>query len=250
MDVNVCVSGWWMKHFPWPDTKHVVQLAERLASEWPRGLVQTVDPPGHVQLNGYCVSAASSAMPWQRHGHPADLFCPLLSVKLTPMDFSFVACAQSMHLLLLPRRGPWISTFPCVCSFTSFVFTNLSPLPALVKPQCPLSCLHHSLSLSLHCLVCNSPASSFLYPLLVFPVCGMGDSWSKQRWTRRTAFSLILCISFAHWCLLFSSLRFPLLGLAHFKAMACLDMLQRELRAIWSLWEKLGQKPNPSMTKG
>ncbi len=195
------------------------------------------------------------ALAW--HGHLADFFCPFsLSSQgqLTPMDFSFVACTQSMSLLLLPRRRPWISTFlcvwVCVCSFTSFVFTNLSPLPALVKPQCPLACLHNSLSFSLACLVCNSPAFSFLYPILVLSVCGMGDSWSKQRWTRRTAFSLILCISFAHWCLLFSSLMFPLLGLAHFRAMACLDTQQKELRAIWSQWEKLGQKPNPSMTKG
>lgn len=82
--------------------------------------------------------------------------------QLTPMDFSFVACAQSMHLLLLPRRGPWISTFlyVCVCLSTSFVFTNLSPLPALAKPQCPPACLYHSLSFSFPCLVCNSPACS------------------------------------------------------------------------------------------
>ncbi len=183
---------------------------------------------------------------------------PLLSVKPGAANPNgFLICglytinepSPPSHTETMDQHFP-VCMSVCVCSFTSFVFTNLSPLPALVKPQCPLACLHHSLSFSLACLVCSSPASSFLYPILVLSVCGMGDSWSKQRWTRRTAFSLILCISFAHWCLLFSSLMFPLLGLAHFRAMACLDTQQKELRAIWSQWEKLGQKPNPSMTKG
>jgi len=128
--------------------------------------------------------------------------------QLTPMDFSFVACAQSMHLLLLPRRGQWISTFlymcVCVCVSTSFVFTNLSPLPALAKPQCPPAYLHHSLSFSLPYLVCNSQACSST-PFLFSQSATAGVN-GDERGVQLP--SLILCISFAHWCLLFSSLMF------------------------------------------
>lgn len=142
-------------------------------------------PSGHVLLNEYCESAASSAMPWQRHGHPADLFCPLLSVMPGAANPNgFLICGLCTINAPSPpsQTGTMDQHFPvCVCSFTSFVFTNLSPSPALAKPHCPLACLHHSLSFSLPCLVCNSPASQFLHPLLVLSVCGMGDSWSKQR---------------------------------------------------------------------
>ncbi|KAL6487144.1 hypothetical protein MHYP_G00037700 [Metynnis hypsauchen] len=49
----------------------------------------------------------------------------------------------------------------------------------------------------------------------------------------------------------YMSLVYSLPGLAHFRVGASLDMLLlRELQAIQSLWKKLGQELNSSLTKG
>lgn len=144
-------------------------------------------PSGHVLLNEYCESAASSAMPWQRHGHPADLFWPLLSVKPGAANPNgFLICG----LCTINAPSPPSldrdhgSALSCVC-----VCVRSLPLFSLTFPHClPLrnrSVHWHvfvTLSLSaFHAWCVTLQRLRFSAPLLVLSVCGMGDSRSKQR---------------------------------------------------------------------
>lgn len=73
-------------------------------------------------------------------------------VELAPMEFSFVAYLRQINVPSAPSQtGSMDQHFflsVCVCiSFRYLVFTNLSPLPALPKPQRLLALLHRSVNL-------------------------------------------------------------------------------------------------------